>query len=169
MLCLNLKSWLKPFVSHSTMWDTVLCSRSQMQLVVWTSWTLQHQCSMWVCLRAAPCFSASVFASPLQVMAVVGGCECSDASVFISISTVVLFHHGASGHLPPSITSVIPEELRHRTTLIITKTPESLRGTGLFFSRSLSSNLLFSPEKRSSPKTKRAVVVNSEAELFFPK
>ncbi len=72
-----------------------------------------------------------------QVMAVVGGCECSDASVFIYISTVVLFHHGASGHLPPSITSVFPEELRHRTTLIITKTPESLRGTGLSFSRSL--------------------------------
>ncbi len=100
-----------------------------------------------------------------QVMAVVGGCECSDASVFIYISTVVLFHHGASGHLPPSITSVFPEELRHRTTLIFTKTPESLRGTGLSLSLalSLSSNLWFSPEKRSSPKTKRAVVVNSEA------
>ncbi len=81
------------------------------------------------------------------------GCECSDASVFIYISTVVLFHHGASGHLPPSITSVFPEELRHRTTLIITKTPESLRGTGLSFSRSLAffKSLIFPWERQKGP------------------
>lgn len=70
--------------------------------------------TVWVCL--SPCFLAFVFASPPQVMAGVGGYECSDASVFISISTLVLFHHGASSHLPPNITSVFPEELRHRTT-----------------------------------------------------
>lgn len=82
---------------------------------LWLKPSVQRK-SVWRSVVQSSCFPAFVFASPPQVMAGVGGCECSDDSVFISISTLVLFHHGASSHLPPNITWVFPEELRHRTT-----------------------------------------------------